>query len=183
MKEDIKKLCQLRGVIVEVISKPKLTECLSKELDELDMSIREPLRTIDDYIALANELENAITKTVFIESLLVDHDEIDYANGKMVFTSNLSAVFRRIHCAVVVNGHCLVSVHSTSGLWLLTLMPYLTSLTLVLDETKCSVIINKLDNTTDSNQGIFNQPTSPYKGMKAWSENADFTFTKKPSKT
>ena len=71
MKEDIKKLCLLKGVIVEAISTPSHTEKLESELNAFDMTIREPLRNIDEYVELIEELENSTSKTVFIESLIL----------------------------------------------------------------------------------------------------------------
>ena len=183
MKEDIKKLCLLKGVIVEAISTPSHTEKLESELNAFDMTIREPLRNIDEYVELIEELENSTSKTVFIESLLVQHDEIDYKLGRMVFTSKLIRLFNRLYRTSAVNGHCVVSINSTGGVYLLSSVAFFISLIVTINEKTFGVVLNKLHHTVEDNFDIFPQPTSPFKDMKAMSDRIDFTVTKKPSST
>lgn len=183
MKEDIKKLCLLKGVIAEAISTPSHTEKLESELNAFDMTIREPLRNIDEYVELIEELENSTSKTVFIESLLVQHDEIDYKLGRMVFTSKLIRLFNRLYRTAAVNGHCVVSINSTGGVYLLSSVAFFISLIVTINEKTFGVVLNKLHHTVEDNFDIFPQPTSPFKDMKAMSDRIDFTVTKKPSST
>ncbi len=179
MIKDIEKLRKLKGALVEIKATSYLTERLAGELDKLDISIRKPLTNTDEYVALLKELEESTSKTLFIKDFLIRHEKLDYINGRMEFTLEINELIRRIYLAVTTNSHCVISVNSSSGLYLLATLPFWLSLVLEAKESSLTVTINKLHNTDSSNHGIFDQPKEHFRDSRAISTKSDIYISKK----